>query len=128
MSRKDHRPQAKRAGGLAERIRSRLARARRGISYTFSAEHLRELFCARSFKAGGYTAVSCVLVIAIAAVAVVVAESLPSTYTAIDISRDQTTSISDETRDYLADLDEDVEIYLMAEEGGARRVPRAAAG
>ena len=117
MSRKDHRPQAKRAGGLAERIRSRLARARRGISYTFSAEHLRELFCARSFKAGGYTAVSCVFVIAIAAVAVVVAESLPSTYTAIDISRDQTTSISDETRDYLADLDEDVEIYLIAEEG-----------
>ena len=117
MGRKDQSPQAKRAGGLAERIRGRLARARRGISYTFSVEHLRELFTARSFKAGGYTAVSCVLVIAIAAVAVVVAESLPSTYTTIDISRDQTTSISDETRDYLAELDDDVEIYLIAEEG-----------
>lgn len=60
---------------------------------------------------------SCVLVLGIAAGAVALVEALPSTYTAIDISRDQTTSISDDTEEYLSELDCDVEVYLIAEEG-----------
>ena len=110
-------PRAEKRSGVGDRVRGRIQHMRRSVSYTFSAEHLRELFSARSFKAGGYTAVSCLMAIAIAAVAVVVVEALPSTCTTIDISRDQTTSISDETRSYLDGLEDDVEIYLIAEEG-----------
>lgn len=109
-------PKAKTAG-LKDRARRRVERMRRSIAFTFSAEHMRALFTARSFKAGGFSAMSSVLAIAIAVLAVVVCESLPSAYTTIDISRDQTTSISDDTRDYLSGLDEDIEIYLIAEEG-----------
>ena len=75
------------------------------------------LFSARSFKEDGISAMSCVPVLGIAAGSVALVEALPSTYTAIDISRDQTTSISGDTAEHLSELDCDVEVYLVAEEG-----------
>lgn len=75
------------------------------------------LFSARSFKEDGISAMSCVLILGIAAGSVALVEALPSTYTAIDISRDQTTSISGDTAEHLSELDCDVEVYLVAEEG-----------
>ena len=60
---------------------------------------------------------SCVPVLGMAAGSVALVEALPSTYTAIDISRDQTTSISGDTAEHLSELDCDVEVYLVAEEG-----------
>lgn len=95
----------------------RLSRMAASLRYSFSKEQVKRLFTARSFKSGGYTAFACVAVVAIAVAAVTVVEALPSSLTSIDISEGQPTAISDETRSYLDGLDEDVEIYLIAEEG-----------
>lgn len=98
-------------------LSKRLARLRARVRHTLSREHLAELFSTRSFKAGGYTVASCVAVIAISVAVVLAVQALPTSVTSIDISRDQTTSISDETRDFLAGLDQDITIYLICEEG-----------
>ncbi len=95
----------------------KLARVATGLRQAFSKEHVAGRFTARSFKSGSYTAFSCVVVIAIAVAAVALVEALPASYTSIDISEEQTTGISDETRAYLDALDKDVTIYLIAEEG-----------
>lgn len=98
-------------------LAERFSRVAAGLRRIFSREYVAGLFTARSFKSGSYTALSCVVVIAIAAAAVAFAEALPTSYTSIDISEDQTTGISDETRSYLDGLEDDVTIYLIAEEG-----------
>lgn len=90
---------------------------REKIKRTFSKENVRTLFTQRSFTSGGYTALSCVIVIALAAAVVGGVEALPSTWTQIDVSEGQTTSITDATEEYLDELEEDVTIYLIAEEG-----------
>ncbi len=96
---------------------SRMRGVSAALSRTFSKEHMKELFSARTFTAGGYTAAVCVVAIAVACAAVLAVQALPSTYTEIDLSQSQTTSISDETKERLSALEEDVEIYLVAEEG-----------
>ena len=55
--------------------------------------------------------------IGICIAAVLVVEALPASLTEWDISQEQTTSISQETADYVAGLENDVTIYLIAEEG-----------
>lgn len=99
------------------RIKERAARPFARARHTFTKENLRALFTARSFTAGSYTAATSLIVIAIAVVAVMAVEALPATYTNIDISQGQTTSISEETQEYLAGLEQDVTIYLVATEG-----------
>lgn len=98
-------------------LAQKLSRTAASLRYAFSKEQVKRLFTARSFKSGGYTAFACVVVVAIAAAVVTAVEALPSSYTSIDISEGQPTTISDETRSYLDALDEDVAIYLIAEEG-----------
>lgn len=101
------------AEGLKNRVKQCVASARR----SFSRENIKSLFTARSFTAGGYTAVSCVAVIAIAAAAVALVESLPSTWVKIDLSEDQSTSLSEETIDMIEGLQDEVTIYFVSEEG-----------
>ena len=71
------------------------------VKRTFSKQRLKELFTRRSFKAGGYTALACVAAIAIAAVVVVAVQTLPNTWTELDISSEGTTTISDDTKELL---------------------------
>ena len=108
---------AKTARALRSRLASRAQQARRRLSTTFSREGLRELFSTRSFRSGSFTALACVAVVALAALAVFAVEQLPASMRLIDLSQEQPTSLSDSTREYLAELDEDVIIYLIAPEG-----------
>lgn len=101
----------------AERIKERAARVRASFMHAFSRENLKALFTQRSFTAGGYTALACLLAIAIAAAAVVGVGALPAEKTQLDISEAQTTSLSDSTKELLAGLEEDITVYLVAEEG-----------
>ncbi len=78
---------------------------------------MRDLFSAKSFRSGGYTALVCVAVIAICVAAVLVVQALPATYTQLDVSQDKTTSLTDDSAEYLAALEKDITIYLVAEEG-----------
>ena len=110
-------PLSRRLHSVVEGVRRRGERFAAALSHTFSRENMAALFSARSFKEGGISAMRCVLILGIAAGSVALVEALPSTYTAIDISRDQTTSISGDTAEHLSELDCDVEVYLVAEEG-----------
>ena len=87
------------------------------IKRTFSRQHLKELFTRRTFKAGGYTALACVAAIAIAVVAVLAVQSLPTTWTKLDISEKGTTTLSSESIERLNELKNDLTIYCVCEEG-----------
>lgn len=99
LRKKPHGPKEPTGSGTSRAraaLGTRLARLRERTRRTFSREHLAELFSARSFRAGSYAVASCVAVIAISVAVVLAMQALPTRLTSIDISRDQTTSISDE--------------------------------
>ena len=102
---------------LTSRLKESIGRRTKSLRHTLSLQNLKALFTARSFTAGGYTAISSVAVIAIAIVVVLAVEALPTAYTNIDISEAQTTTISEETEEYLSELEDDITIYLIATEG-----------
>ena len=105
-------------GIRTERIGARIRSARDAVRDMFSPAHLRDQFTSKAFRAGGYTVAICLATIAIGAGALALIETLPTEMTSIDISESGTTRISDDTREYLESLEEDVTIYLIAEEGG----------
>lgn len=107
-----HQPD-KTPGERGSAVRNLVAR----LSTSLSREKLGASLRTRSFRSGGFTALSCVIAIAVAVLAVTAADQLPASIRLIDLSRDQPTSLSDSSRSYLADLDEDVTIYLIAPEG-----------
>lgn len=111
------RPGKKPSAGLLSRLRAREKAALRRLRSHLSLARLRELFTTRSFRSGSFTALSCVVAIAIAALAVLAVEQLPASMRLIDLSEAQPTSISDTTRDYLDALENDITIYLIASEG-----------
>lgn len=78
---------------------------------------LKELFTRRTFKAGGYTALACVVVLAIAVVAVLAMETLPTTWTKLDISEEGTTTLSDESKEKFSQLEDEFTIHCVCEEG-----------
>lgn len=74
-------------------------------------------FQTRAFRAGGYSVVSAVLVIAIAVVINVIASALPARYTQFDTTSTQLFSISQQTEEMTAALDQDVTIYWVVRSG-----------
>ena len=83
----------------------------------FSKQHIKELFTRRTFKVGGYTALACVVALAIAVVAVLAMETLPTTWTKLDISEEGTTTLSDESKEKLSQLEDELTIYCICKEG-----------
>lgn len=77
---------------------------------------MRGMFGSR-FKAGSYSAVAGVIVIAIAVVVNMMAGALPSAYTQIDVTDQSLYTLSDQTRRIVASLDKDVNLYLLATTG-----------
>lgn len=71
----------------------------------------------RSLKNGSYSMAVSVLVIAIIVIVNLVVNNLPSTYTKFDLSDTKLFTISDETKNVLSNLNEDVSVYLIAQEG-----------
>lgn len=71
----------------------------------------------RSLKNGSYSMMITALVIAIIVIINLVVNSLPSTYTKFDLSDTKLFTISDETKNELTNLNEDITIYLIAQEG-----------
>lgn len=71
----------------------------------------------KSIKRGSYSMTMIILVIAIAAVLNLLVNALPSKYTQLDVSTEKLYTIGDETKEVLNELDEDITIYLVAQEG-----------
>ena len=58
---------------------------------------IRSFFKSRSFRIGMYSAISSVIVIAIAVGIIMITDKLPATYTKIDMTKNQLYSISEQT-------------------------------
>ena len=71
----------------------------------------------RVFRQGSYSSVLIVIIIAIVVVINLAAGQIPSQYSQVDISDNQLYSIGDQTRTLLSDLDTDVDIYYICQEG-----------
>ena len=71
----------------------------------------------KSFKFGGYSVFSGIIVLLIAVFAVLAVESLSSRYTKVDMTSGDLYSISQETENIVKALDKDVQIYFIAQSG-----------
>lgn len=74
-------------------------------------------FKTRSFRMGGYSVAATALVLAILIVVNVLMGVLPSKWTQLDLSSNQLFTISQQTEEVLASLDEQVDIYWIAQSG-----------
>ncbi len=79
-------------------------------------QSLKHMFGGR-FRAGSYSAFATVIVIAIAIVVNLIFSSLPSTVTEIDLTNQSLYSLSDQTKRIVAALDQDVNLYIICNEG-----------
>lgn len=80
-------------------------------------KELTASFKTRRFKAGTYSTLSSLVMIAIVIVVIIFVNNLPSQYTQIDVSDNQMFTISEQTEKVLKNLKEDVTIYLIAQNG-----------
>lgn len=71
----------------------------------------------RSFRVGGYSVLSAVLVIAIAVVINIFAGALPANLTQFDITSNQLFSISEQTEKLVTGLEQDVTVYWVVRSG-----------
>lgn len=71
----------------------------------------------KSLRNGSYSMILTALVLAIVVIVNLVINSLPSTYTKFDVSDTQLFTISDETKNLVSNMEDDVTIYLIAQSG-----------
>ena len=80
--------------------------------------YAKELFRSRKFKRGSYTMLLSAFAIGIVLAVNLIASQLPSGLREIDLSAQKVYTIGEETQKMLEGLEEDVTIYLVAQEGG----------
>ncbi len=80
-------------------------------------ETFKEMTSAKAFRLGGYSAVSIIVVLVIAVVLNLAVGKLPSSITKLDMSADKLTTISQQTKDKVSALEQDVTIYWIVQEG-----------
>lgn len=80
---------------------------------------VKAAFQTKKSKNGSYSALLCVIVIAIAVVVNMVVKELPSRYINIDLSKMGLYSIGEESQQIVENLDRDVNIYVMSSKESA---------
>jgi len=80
-------------------------------------ERLKEMFTAKSFRAGGYSAFAGIILTAIVVVAVIMTDSVPARFTKLDMTSNKLFSLSEESKSLAKSLKNDVNIYLIAQSG-----------
>lgn len=80
-------------------------------------EKLRAAFKTKAWRAGSYSIFAAIIVIAIAVVINLVVNALPSSSTQLDMTEEQIYSISDQTKQILSALEEDVSVYWLVQSG-----------
>lgn len=83
------------------------------------AKKVKQSFRTKSFRLGSYTAVSCIVVLAIIILLNLSISSLPSNYTKIDISKEQYFSLSQQSEQIAKSVEEELTIYVIAQTGNA---------
>lgn len=71
----------------------------------------------RSFRAGGYSVVAALIVLALLVALNLIVDKLPSLVTKLDATPAKVASISDQTKNVLKTLDKDVTLYWFCQEG-----------
>lgn len=71
----------------------------------------------KSLRNGSYSMIVTALVLAIIVIVNLVVNNLPSTYTKLDFSQTKLFTISEETKNLVDNMEEDVTIYLIAQSG-----------
>lgn len=71
----------------------------------------------RSFRVGGYSVAATVIVLAIAVAANLFINALPTSYTKLDNTSTQLFTISQQTEQLLAGLEDDIDIYWIVQSG-----------
>ena len=77
-----------------------------------------DAFNSRAFRAGGYSVAAAAIVLAIAVMANVLINALPSSMTRLDTTSNQLFTISDQTRQIVSGVDEKISIYWVVSDGG----------
>lgn len=77
---------------------------------------IKGMFQSKKFKNGSYSTVLSVIAIAMVIVINLIANSIPTTYTKFDVSTQKLTKISDQSKELLSGLEQDVTIYLIAQD------------
>lgn len=80
-------------------------------------ESFQELTSAKGVRLGGYSAISIIIVLVIAVVLNLAVGKLPSTLTQLDTSKDQLSAISAQTKETVANLNQDITLYWIVQEG-----------
>lgn len=70
----------------------------------------------KNLSFGAYSTGSIVLVVAIVVVINIVMGEMPSTWTSIDVTSEKLYSLTDQTKEFVAGIEEDVTIYVIAAE------------
>lgn len=70
----------------------------------------------KSLRFGAYSTGSIVLAVAVVVIVNIIAAELPTTWTSIDVTADKIYSLTDQTKEFLANMDEDVTIYVIVAE------------
>ncbi len=78
---------------------------------------LKASFLSRTFRVGSYSLLAAVIVIAIAVAVVLAVNALPTRYTQYDMSGANLYTLSQETKDLVSGLDQDVDVYLIVTSG-----------
>lgn len=71
----------------------------------------------KALKLGGYSAAIIIIAVVVAVVINLLVGKIPADYTKIDLTTNQLYSISDQTREVVGQLEEDVYVYLIAQTG-----------
>lgn len=71
----------------------------------------------KTLRVGGYSVLACLIVLAICVAVNILMEKLPGTATALDLSSNKVYSLSQESKDLIKGLDEDVTIYWLVQNG-----------
>ena len=78
---------------------------------------IKDQLRSKYFKAGSYSILASLIVIVIAIVVNIIMNSVPVKYTKLDMTQNSLYSISDETKNIVSGLAEDVEIYWIVRTG-----------
>lgn len=89
---------------------------------TPAKKSLKDSFKTNSFKIGGYSVILTAIVIAIVLVVNIVVNTLPTSITAIDTTSEELFTISGQTKELVSNLDSDVTLYFIAENGNEQTI------
>lgn len=70
----------------------------------------------KSLQFGAYSTGSIALAVAAVVIVNIIAAELPTTWTSIDVTADKIYSLTDQTKEFLTNMDEDVTIYVIVAE------------